>query len=127
MSWGGNGLVPFGEGSTALPLSMITELSEDLELIYKLLENNDLTLSSRVEFSIRGVSICGNIDAQLQGSMVMKAPQEIKRYVAKARSRRGKSNGVVRWLFDHPELERKMCKNKRLTNRRPVREALSQL
>ena len=57
----------------------------------------------------------------------MKAPQEIKRYVAKARSRRGKSNGVVSWLFDHPELERKMVKNKRLVNRRPVRQTLSQL
>lgn len=57
----------------------------------------------------------------------MKASREIKRYAAKARSRRGKPNGVVSWLFDHPELERKMAKNKRLINRRPMREALAQL
>ncbi|MBD8088699.1 hypothetical protein IFT48_01820 [Pseudomonas fluorescens] len=57
----------------------------------------------------------------------MKAPYEIKRYAAVARSRRGKSNGVVSWLFDHPDLERKMAKNKRLVKRRGVREALAKL
>lgn len=55
----------------------------------------------------------------------MKAPREIKRYAAVARSLRGKHNGVVSWLFDHPELERKLAKNKRLSDRRDVRQALN--
>lgn len=45
----------------------------------------------------------------------MKASGEIRRYVNRARSKRGKKNGVVSWLFDHPELERKIANDKRLT------------
>ncbi|MDO8416243.1 MAG: hypothetical protein Q7S87_08545 [Agitococcus sp.] len=30
----------------------------------------------------------------------MKAPQEIKRWVAKRRSQSGKKNGVVTWIFE---------------------------
>ena len=43
----------------------------------------------------------------------MQAPREIKRWIAKARRARGKKNGVVRWLWDHPEMERKMVNDKR--------------
>ena len=43
----------------------------------------------------------------------MQAPREIKRWIAKARRARGKKNGVVRWLWDHPEMERKMANDKR--------------
>jgi hypothetical protein len=54
----------------------------------------------------------------------MKAPQEIKRWIARARRDRGKSNGVVSWLFDHPTMERKLAKNKHLNKRTQVKQAL---
>lgn len=44
----------------------------------------------------------------------MKAAREIKRWIAKVRSRRGKKNGVVRWLWDAPEMERKDANSKKL-------------
>lgn len=43
----------------------------------------------------------------------MKAPKEIKRWIAKQRRRFGKGNGVVPYLFDAPEIERKIATNKR--------------
>lgn len=54
----------------------------------------------------------------------MKAPREIKRYIAKARSYRGKPNGVVRWLFECPELGRKLANNKHLNRRSEVKARL---
>lgn len=54
----------------------------------------------------------------------MKAPQEIKRWIAVARRAQGKPNGVVSWLFDSPTMERKLAKNKRLNKRTQVKQAL---
>lgn len=47
----------------------------------------------------------------------MKAPKEVKRWIAKRRHHDGKKNGVVSWLFDSPTIEVKLSKNKRLLNR----------
>lgn len=57
----------------------------------------------------------------------MKAPREFKRLAAVARHHRGKPNGVVTRLFDHPTLERKLVKNKRLNNRKVVNQALKRI
>lgn len=54
----------------------------------------------------------------------MKAPREIKQWISRARSDRGKSNGVVRWLFESPDKERKLATNKRLNRRTQIRAAL---
>lgn len=43
----------------------------------------------------------------------MKAPREIKRFVAKMRKLKGKRNGVVRWLFEGRTVQRKLIKNRR--------------
>jgi hypothetical protein len=42
----------------------------------------------------------------------MKGSKEERLYVNRQRSRVGKKNGVVSWLFDHPEFERKDANNK---------------
>lgn len=47
----------------------------------------------------------------------MKAPKEIRRWVAKRRRSDSKKNGVVSWLFDAPKVEVKLAKNKRLYKR----------
>jgi hypothetical protein len=47
----------------------------------------------------------------------MKAPKEIKRWINRRRSREGKSNGVVRFLFEAPWVWVKLAKNKRLAQR----------
>ncbi len=47
----------------------------------------------------------------------MKAPKEIKRWINQRRSREGKPNGVVPWLFDSPTVEVMLAKNKRLNRR----------
>lgn len=44
----------------------------------------------------------------------MKAPKEIKQRINKIRSKRGKKNGVVKYLWDWPEAERKLATNKHL-------------
>jgi hypothetical protein len=54
----------------------------------------------------------------------MKAPREIKQWISKARSSRGKPNGVVRWLFEHPDHERKLAKNKHTNRRTKIKQAL---
>lgn len=48
---------------------------------------------------------------------LMKAPKEIKRWIAVIRHHSGKKNGVISWLFDNPELERKLRTNKRINKR----------
>lgn len=42
----------------------------------------------------------------------MKAPREIKLWINKRRSKDGKRNGIVRWLFDSPRVEGMMLRNK---------------
>jgi len=42
----------------------------------------------------------------------MKYPKEIKKYISNARSNRGKKNGVVKCLFDYPDIERKIDNSK---------------
>lgn len=54
----------------------------------------------------------------------MKAPREIKQWISRARSYRGKPNGVVRWLFENPDIERKLITNKRLNRRTQIKAAL---
>lgn len=38
----------------------------------------------------------------------MKAPKEIREWINRSRSRRGRKNGVVSHLWDAPEMERKL-------------------
>ena len=52
----------------------------------------------------------------------MKAPKEIKRWINQRRSREGKPNGVVSWLFDAPDVEVMMAKNKRLNRRTKAKD-----
>jgi hypothetical protein len=47
----------------------------------------------------------------------MKAAREIKRWIARVRRRFGKKNGVVSYLWDAPEMERKFEPNKHLNRR----------
>lgn len=54
----------------------------------------------------------------------MKAPREIRQWIAKARSHQGKPNGVVKWLFECPELGRKLANNKHLNRRTKVKAQL---
>jgi len=44
----------------------------------------------------------------------MKAAKEIRQAVNRERSARGKRNGVVPYLLDHPIWERKIAKNKHI-------------
>lgn len=48
----------------------------------------------------------------------MKAPKEVKQWIAKARSVRGKKNGVVSWLWENPKMFLKMVKSKRFQLRK---------
>jgi hypothetical protein len=43
----------------------------------------------------------------------MKAPKEIKNWINQRRSSQGKKNGVNSWLWDAPDVEIMMAKNKR--------------
>lgn len=53
----------------------------------------------------------------------MKAPKEVKQYVNNERSRSGKKNGVVKWLFEHYGWEIKDGTDKH--NNRRNRHAMS--
>ena len=52
----------------------------------------------------------------------MKLPKELKRYANKARSKIGKKNGVVKWLFDHPDIEKMLGKNKKSIEKRLAKQ-----
>ena len=54
----------------------------------------------------------------------MKASKEIRNYANYRRKHDGKKNGVVAWLFDHPEFERMEANNKRLRNRKNDRKII---
>jgi hypothetical protein len=43
----------------------------------------------------------------------MKLPREIKLWINRQRRKSGKKNGVVKWLFDSPRVERMLGTNKR--------------
>lgn len=42
----------------------------------------------------------------------MKAPKEIRQWINRRRRASGKTNGVIPWLWEHPEMERKMANQK---------------
>lgn len=43
----------------------------------------------------------------------MKAPNEIRRWVNRVKSRQAGKNGVVKFLWDTPEMERKLSASKK--------------
>lgn len=51
----------------------------------------------------------------------MQASNEVKRWVAKHRSRLGKKNGVVSWLWDAPDMEVKDANSKKNYDRKDKR------
>lgn len=53
----------------------------------------------------------------------MKAPKEIRNWINKRRSADGKKNGVVRWLFESPRIERMFGADKKRKSLRNMTEA----
>ena len=51
----------------------------------------------------------------------MKASKEIRSWVNRQRSRLGKKNGVVSWLWDAPDMEIKDSNSKKNYNRKDKR------
>lgn len=52
--------------------------------------------------------------------------KELRDYANRERKRRGKKNGVVSWLYDHPSFDVRDANNKRTRRRKDDRKIIQQ-